>query len=556
MLALKHKYPALNIKSNSNKGLQLSIAIGLMAFIASAHLIVRTSYNGLLYDVDTVDYLSTAENLTSGKGLRNYSYHDLIYWPLLYPILLALLNTLGIGILDASKVVNIAALGSIILLTGNWLNIHVKSRLIVVGTVAIIMASHVMNTVSLFATSETLFTLLTLLALLQIDKFLNQGNSMRVLSLSAVFAVLASLTRWVGISVILTTVLFIIVDQRISIKRRVRYTIFYGTLTIPFWVYIASILGALGNSPRIPEMNFFYYLISVVRFFYNGWLFVPELGNIHTINISFYINSLVPEASFYDKMVIFSGITVIGIMLITIISNRNPNTYKRKLLTKVVQYRSQTSARLFVLLTTYTLIYLLTLYSGLTHHTYSIKYRFFFPIYIPILMCLILIFERFFWPNFGNMRSKLFKFVLVAIIAFGCVAHISRITQWNIDLTAKTLEYRNYNPYIQSYTPNSPIVEYLNNNRLEGDIFVNYVDILYRLTDAMPPVRPINCSKQFDQFTNSIPPHKEGALSPTYIILLTKVSNYKNCSIQESTLQNSRLELIAKTSDGLIYKLH
>ena len=544
------------MKSNSNKDLQLSLAIGFMAFVAAAHLIMRTSYNGLLYDLDTVEYSSTAESLASSKGLRNYSYHDLIYWPPFYPILLALLNTLGMGILDASKVVNIAALGSIILLTGNWLNIHVKSRLIVVGAVAIIMASHVMNTVSLFATSETLFTLLTLLALLQIDKFLNRGNSMRILSLSALFAVLASLTRWVGISVILTTVIFIIVDQRISIKRRVRYTIFYGALTIPFWVYVASIIGALGNSPRIPEMNFFYYLMSVVRFFYNGWLLVPELGNIHTINISFYINSLAPEASLYDKAVIFSGITVIGIVLITIISNRNPNTYKRKLLTKAVQYRSQTSVRLFVLLTTYILIYLLTLYSGLTHHTYSIKYRFFFPIYIPILMCLILIFERFFWSNFGDMRSKLFKFMLVAIIAFGCVAHINRITQWHIDLTTKALEYKNYNPYIQGYTPNSPIVEYLNNNRLEGDIFVNYVDILYRLTDAMPPVIPINCSKQLDQFTNSIPPHKEDALNPIYIILFTKDSNYKNCSIQESTLQNSHLELIAKTSDGLIYKLH
>ena len=556
MLALKHKYPALNIKSNSNKGLQLSLAIGLMAFVAAALLIMRTSYNGLLYDLDTVEYSSTAESLASGKGLRNYNGNDLIWWPPLYPLLLALFNILGMDIQDASRVINVAALGMIILLTGNWLNLYIKSRLLVAGTVAIIVASHVMNSVPLFATTGTLFTLLTLLALRRLDTFFNQGDSIKVLSLSALFATLAALTRWIGVSVIFTTVLLIMIDRKISIKKRVRYSIFYGALTTPFWAYTASVIGGLGSELKISEINLLHYLRSVIRFLYNSWLFVPELDNIHALNISFEIGSIESEASSSDKLVILSGVMVIVIMLITLIYNRNHNRYQRKHLTNELQYRSQASIRLFVLLTAYILIFFLLVYFGTAHHNYTIKYRFFFPIYIPILMCIILIFERFFWPILEDMRSKLFKFVLVAIITFGCVAHINRITQWHTDLTTKALEYRNYNPYIQGYTPNSPIVEYLNNNRLEGDIFVNYVDILYMLTDVMPPVRPIDCSKQLDQFTNSISPHKERSLNPSYIILLTKVPDYKNCSIQEQTLQNSRLGLIAKTSDGLIYKLH
>lgn len=527
-----------------------------MAFVAAAHLIMRTSYNGLLYDLDTVEYSSTAESLASGKGLRNYNDNDLTWWPPLYPLLLALFSILGMDIQDASRVINVAALGMIILLTGNWLNSYVKSRLLVAGTVAIIVASHVMNSVPLFATTETLFTLLTLLALLRLDKFFNQGDSIKVLSSSALFATLAALTRWIGVSLIFTTVFLIMIDRKISIKKRVRYSIFYGALTTPFWAYTASVMGGLGSELKIPETNLLYYTRSVIRFLYNNWLLVPELDNIHALNISFEIGTVELEALSSDKLVIFSGVMVIAIMLITLIYNRNHNSYQRKLLTKELQYRPQANIRLFVLLTAYTLIYLLTVHYGTAHHNYTIKYRFFFPIYIPILMCIILIFERFFWSIFEDMRSKLFKFVLVAIIAFGCVAHINRITQWHIDLTTKALEYRNYNPYIQGYTPNSPIIEYLNNNRLEGDIFVNYVDILYMLTDVMPPVRLINCSKQLDQFTNSISPHKEMSLNPSYIILLTKLSNYKNCSIQESTLQNSRLELIAKTSDGLIYKLH
>ena len=564
---------ALNIKSNSNKDLQLSLAIGLMAFVAAAILIMRTSYHGLLFGLDTLDYLSTAENFASGKGLRNYSYHGLIYFPPLYPLLLSLLNVLGMDVIDASRVVNIVALGMIILLTGNWLRLHIKSRLLVAGAVAIIMASHVMNLAVLFAMPVTLFILLTLLALLQLDKFLNRKSSMGVLSLSALFAVLASLTRWAGFSVIFTTLIFIIIDKKTSIKRRVQYTIFYGVITlIPLSIYSAytgtGVVSTTGTQLGVSEFTLFNYLRSIVESL-RGWLHIPELGNIHALSISF----IRPE-SLSPNSVLLLWIVVIMIMLITLISPRKQNTFGSKSHTKAVQYEPQASRRLFFIFITYILIYLLTLYAGLIylsllHPDYNpvIRYRYSFPIYIPIIMCIALTLEWFFARKFHSTWPILFKVCVSCLVAFSCVVYISRITQWNISLTAKTLEYNNYQPYLKGYTPNSPIIEYLNNNRLEGDIFVNDVDILYRLTDVMPPVSPIDCSNQFDQFINSIPPQKERVLDPantteraldhTYIILLTRDPNYTPCDPQEMALQQyPNLELVVQKSDGSVYELN
>lgn len=573
MLVLKHRYLSINAKDGSGKDLLLTLTIGFMAFVAAANLIMRTSYHGLLSGVDTVDYLSTAENLTSGEGFRTYSYYSSLDTPPLYSLLLAVLNILGMSVRDASKAINIVALGLIIILTGHWLSRHVKSRLLIAGTIAIIVASHIMNSLALFAMTETLFILLILLALLQLDTFLNQRNSMGVLSLSALLGVLASLTRWTGISVIFTTIILIMINKSISIKGKVRYITIYGTITlIPFLIYWAySLIGyaTLGSSSiaQLRPLAFVSsdYLWSIVETLY-GWLFVPELDNIHALTIDSI--EIEPRVSPFNRAIILLWIMVIVIMLITLIFNRNNDTYKKKFQSEAVPHEPQTSMRLILLFGTYILIYLMTLnasavYLSTYNITLNILYRFFSPIYAPILMCTVLIFERFFRLKFRDMRPVLLKFMLVALIAFGYMVHINSITQWNISLTAKTLEYNNYNPYIRSYTPNSPIIEYLNDNRLEGDVFVSYIPILYRLTNVTPPVRPINCSDQFNQFTDSTPSHKEKVLNPVYIILFTKVPDYGNCSLQDLALQNPHIglivetsELIVETSDGLIYKIN
>ena len=396
---------------------------------------------------------------------------------------------------------------------------------------------------------------------------------MGVLSLSALLGVLSFLTRWTGISVIFTTIILIMIDKRISIKRRVRYITFYGAMTlIPFLIYWSyGVIGysVIGSSSieQFRPLAFVSsdYLWSIVETLY-GWLFVPELDNIHALTIDFI--EIESRVSPFNRAIILLWIMVIVIIPITLIINRNNDTNNRKLQSEAVPHEPQTSMGLILLLSTYILIYFTTLNASLIYLSVydialSILYRFFSPIYAPILMCTVLIFERFFRLKFRDIRPVLLKFVLVALIAFGYVLHINSVMRWNISLTAKALEYNNYNPYIRGYTPNSPIIEYLNNNRLEGDIFVSYIPILYRLTNVTPPVRSINCSDQFNQFTDSTPSHKEKVLNPVYIILFTKVPDYGNCSLQDLALQNPHIglivetsELIVETSDGLIYKIN
>lgn len=547
----------LNVRSNSVKDILQSLTIGIVAFLASAHLLIRSSYHGLFSALDTVEYLSTAESLAAGGGLRDYSYNPLSWWPPFYSLLLALMNKFGIEVRDASRMVNIMAFGLIILLTGHWLSRHIKSRLLVTGAVIVVAASHILNLVTVFALSETLFVLLVLLALVLMDFFLNQRYPMKALILSAFFATLASMTRYAGIAVMLTVIFFLAVDWQLQIIKRLRYIVTYGSISfLPLLTYMTYSQIATGHRLtgrlNITEFTPLYHLRSVVEMLY-VWFYLPDPTNIHALVgiVEEWIAPQITEISPPGWAIYYLWI-VIGLIILTALVSIYHNIMGKRKLQAIggLPKWDLASLRTLFLFSVYTVIYLLVLltpFKGSPH----INYRYLAPIYISILICVLLISERLLRRNLWGQTTVL-KLILMASLAFGCVLHVNRAVRWNIGLTARTLEYSNYNPYLQDYTPNSPIIEYLNTNSLNGNILVNYVPIIYRLTDIPPPVRTLTCSYRPNQ------PGSRDISEPDYIILLIKVPAYaKYCDLGDIALQQyPHLETIVETSDGIILKIN
>lgn len=551
---MSQTFKALNTHSNSDKDILLSLTIGLVAFLVAAHLLIRSSYHGLFFALDSVDYLSTAENLTAGKGLRDYSYNLYLWWPPLYPLLLAFLSQLGIEVQDVSRMVNIVALGLVIIVTGHWLSRYMKSRLLITFIVVLVATAHITNLVALFILSETFFILLLLLALVHIDKFLTNNFQITALMISAFFALLASMTRYAGIAIIVTAVFLIIVDWKLSLVQKLRYSIVYiVTSLIPVLIYLSY-----RSRRRLDTVEFIPYLKQIIEML-QIWFFVPEPGNIHAwasiveewTGIEHYaVNFGTPIWAIYCLWIVAGAI----ILATSISIGRYIKAAGSKLqLMKNPPIWRPIDIKALLIPTSFTVIYLLMLLTPFKG-SQIINYRYLSPIYIPILVCITFIIRQFYRKE-TLRRATVAKIALATLLVLGGIVHINGIVRWNIGITAKTLEYSNSQPYLQSYGPNSPIIEYLNTNTIDGNILANYTPIIYQMTNLPSPVRHLDCS----YWSNDSAEIQEGKLEYDYIILLTKTSTYDTyCDLRAMALQQHQqhLDLVLETSDGLIYRVN
>ena len=261
----------------------LSLVIAFVAFIGAALLLIRSSNYGLRVGGDSAVYLSTAESIAEGKGIRDYSQTNLVLYPPLYPLLLAFIHSLSIDLSSASRILNILFLGLIILLTGHCLSRYIKSRLLVVGTTVIVMTSYALNHVASYALSETSFILFTLLALMQIGAFM-QERTRKTFALSVFFTALAPITRYIGFTVIITAVILITINQSVPFIKRLRHATIHGIISsLPLaglLIYNRSVTGSYtGDRPWATGQSLYGSLREMIYALY-VWFYYPSYPNI------------------------------------------------------------------------------------------------------------------------------------------------------------------------------------------------------------------------------------------------------------------------------------
>lgn len=213
----------------------LSIIIVSIAFLGAIHILIRTSLYGIKISPDSRAYMGFAETIVHGGAHEE----KLVWYPPFLSIILAFFRLLNANLVDTARFINIIAFGLIILLTGHYLSRHIRSRFFVVGATLTIMLSFPIISVSSYALTETLFTLLMLLALVQMESFCSGRTAESGLILSCVFSALAPLTRWIGITVIATGIILILTSPVFSAGRRYKYAAIYTTwssLPLALWL--------------------------------------------------------------------------------------------------------------------------------------------------------------------------------------------------------------------------------------------------------------------------------------------------------------------------------
>jgi hypothetical protein len=179
-------------------------AVAIVSVVGAALVWWSTARRGMGTTSDSVAYLSTAQDILSGRGYGSWQQMPLTHWPLGYPVLLAAVaKVTGLSALDAGRVVGVAvAVGTT---WASWrLAIRVVDRpvLRVVAVVAIGVATATVDLQNKLLTDAafTFVGLLFVLALLEVmDTTSTSMASTAWLAAAVVLAWVAFLLRYQGV---------------------------------------------------------------------------------------------------------------------------------------------------------------------------------------------------------------------------------------------------------------------------------------------------------------------------------------------------------------------
>lgn len=209
----------------------LPAGIAGVAFLGALLILLRELNYGVGLWFDSISYLLRARRMLAGPGwLVSISGIQ----PPFYPLLLASLGTSGFDLARIAGLVNAAAFGLTILVSGLWLKNRLESRLIVLWAAAAIMLSVPLTNLAAQVMSEPVCILFTVLALMRAEKFLRSGRSGERSSLlwAASFSSLAFLTRYVGGAVVPVVAALLLIRKGASLTEKTRQAAIYSAISI------------------------------------------------------------------------------------------------------------------------------------------------------------------------------------------------------------------------------------------------------------------------------------------------------------------------------------
>ncbi len=238
------------LKAISSRRIILVLA-GILGLLGGMAVIYATS-NGPWGYSDSVVYLVSARNLLRGLGLGYFfpsgKFYIVTTSPPLYPLVLAGIGLLRVDLIDAARWLNIFLFvatiyssAAVFIAFGSSAGLAILASLLVgIFPVMLMMFSSSM--------SEPVFIFLFIWSGFCLLWYLKYENP-RWFILSALFAGLLPITRYIGIAVTLTAVVCIFLFSSRPWKVRLKKTILYGLLAgLPIFLWIAFVYFGVDRS--------------------------------------------------------------------------------------------------------------------------------------------------------------------------------------------------------------------------------------------------------------------------------------------------------------------
>ena len=512
--------------------LSLPALIVFIALLGAAHILVRTSNYGAALDNDSMNYISAAESLAAGEGLLDPGGSKFTMWPPFFPMAMAFLSLFGIEPVDGGRFLNIAAFGLTILALGLWLTRRLRTPAIALGVAVAVMAALPLTHAASTLLSDPLFILFTLLALMSLESFLNRRSGPRALALSAVFAALAALTRYIGVALIFYAVLMLLARRDTPVRRRLKHALAFGagsSLPLACNQLLAGTLiggrGALGSGQSL-----FDSLGQIVKVFH-GWA-DPPLFPVHW---------QLPHSPW-----LIAGLLLLSAALL------------------LIAPRPSRASSVF---SVFTLTYLaiLVAVTPFTVQEGGIGSRYLAPVYVPLLFVAAFRLDAFL-SNKPSGRMSMVRWASAALALVGGSWHVGASVRQNLQFTAEALESgyidKSFNT---AYWEDSELLAYVRANPVSGRYYSNVPNALRwnagvpgTLVTWVPVSRRgahsiYDCQRWFEQVVLQSRLYEE---PEKYAVWVGEGESIRiNCTLSdmESPLP---LEPVAELADGAIFKVN
>ena len=182
---------------------------------------------------DSFQYTASARNLVAGNGFSlpygNGELEPMTKYPPMFSVLLAGFELLGIKALLAARVANIVLFGVNVILVFLCTQKLTRSHAFSLFAALLFSISAVLLEVHSWALSEPLYICLGLAAILSLQHYFEESKLSQLI-LASVFVSLAFLTRYVGLSLVVSVALVMLINS----ARRFRDLLLFGSIaTLP-----------------------------------------------------------------------------------------------------------------------------------------------------------------------------------------------------------------------------------------------------------------------------------------------------------------------------------
>ena len=216
------------------------VAVVLLALLGAGLVLLATARYGAGLTTDSVAYLDVARSLASGKGYIFHTGEPLIYWPPLYPMLLALVGVAtGLDPSSFAHIVNAILFGLLIILSAHLLRsgLRLTAAYSALGVCAMVF-SVPFSAIYAMTWSECLFVPLVALSLICAQRY-RESRSAAALAIMAITTALACLTRYIGVALVPTGILVIMLAPAANLRTRFTRASGFAILSLAplgFWL--------------------------------------------------------------------------------------------------------------------------------------------------------------------------------------------------------------------------------------------------------------------------------------------------------------------------------
>lgn len=502
----------------------------LLAIIGLAGVIIillATSRFGAGLSPDSIGYIAAARNLAAGKGYLWYNGEPLASWPPLYPSILAIVDYFfGIDPLSSAHVINASVFGLIVYLTGLLIFRYVVPfpAFLILGTTFVLISKPLLS-IAVMTWSEPLFILFVLLFLLSVKSYLDNEDIISFVVLS-VSAALACLTRYIGVTIIISGIaIFLLLGKR-GIWDRLKLSLLFGAISglpLILWFVRNCAVSGIPTGYRDPSNTALYQNVLITLYRILTW-FLPSKFAVSSYSILYFFTLN------FKPLLIVTVLSLIACSLVIL--------YHSKLKTLLLGLTP-----VFIV----TVIYIIFLIiSSTIVHIDKIDNRLLSPVFIPLVLVVLsglstlvqlskLLLKRFSTKRIHSFMAIIFCMVLLVLFT-GTVENI------------QFLRAQGCGGYNSKKWRESKTVHYLRHQPLQNEypIYSNDPYALYIFTGFIARFSPL-IKTDLSSLRGNWPD-----LTPAYFIWFDE--NHSNHYYTPHNLQSiTNFSLVFELGDGAIY---